>query len=91
MIEAIVSRKQSIDAEIARKRNSLSMLSELLDGKAEFETFETDRYWNVITKREEDGEEFINIEDMYGYRPVSLIRNIKCPHCGEPHEVDLEE
>lgn len=89
--EAIVSRKQSIDAEIARKRNSLSMLSELLDDKAEFETFETDRYWNVITKREEDGEEFINIEDMYGYRPVSLIRNIKCPHCGEPYEVDLED
>jgi len=89
--EAIVSRKQSIDAEIARKRNSLSLLSELLDDRAEFETFETDRYWNVITKREEDGEEFINIEDMYGYRPVSLIRNVQCPHCCEPHEVDLED
>lgn len=89
--EAIVSRKQSIDAEIARKRNALSLLSELLDDKAEFETFETDRYWIVITKREKDGEEFINIEDMCGYRPVSLIRNIKCPQCGEPYEVDLED
>lgn len=85
--EAIVSRKQSIDAEIARKRNSLSLLSELLDDKAEFETFETDRYWNVITKKEAAGEKFIDIEDMYVYRPVSFIRNIQCPHCGEEHEV----
>lgn len=89
--EAIVSRKQSIDAEIARKRNSLSLLSELIDDKAEFETFETDRYWNVITKKEATGEEFIDIEDMYGYRPVSFIRNIQCPHCGEEYEVDLED
>ena len=91
MEEAIVARKQSIDAEIARKRNSLSLLSELLDDKVEFETFETDRYWNVITKREAAGEEFMDLEDMYGYRPVSLIRNIQCPHCGEEYEVDLED
>ena len=89
--ETIVSRKNCIDAEITRKRNSLSLLSEILDDKAEFETFETNRYWNVITKRENDGEKFINIEDMYGYRAVSLIRNIQCPHCGEEYEVDLED
>lgn len=89
--EAIVSRKQSIDAEIARKRNSLSLLSELLDDKEEFETFKTFHYWNIITKKEAAGEEFIDIENMYGYRPVSFIRNIHCPHCGEEYEVDLED
>lgn len=89
--EAILSRKNSIEAEIERKCNSLALLEKLLDDKAEFEAFETDRYWNVITKKEAAGEEFIDIEDMYGYRPVSLIRNICCPHCGEEYEVDLEE
>ncbi len=89
--EAILSRKNNIEAEIARKRNSLEFLSELLDDKAEFETFETERYWNVITKKEAAGEEFIDIEDMYGYRPVSLIRSICCPHCGAEYEVDLED
>lgn len=89
--EAIISRKQSIDAEIARKQNSLMMLSELLSDKAEFETFETDRYWDEITRKEAEGEEFINIEDMYGYRAVPLLRSIQCPHCEEEHKVDLEE
>ncbi|WP_261381728.1 phage terminase large subunit family protein [Paenibacillus cremeus] len=91
MKEAIVARKQSIDAEIARKRNSLALLSELLDYNAEFETFETDRYWNAIVEKEAAGEKFIDIEDMYGYRSVSLIRNIRCPHCGKGYEVDLED
>lgn len=89
--KAIVARKQSIEAEIARKLNSLALLSNLLDEKAEFETFETDRYWDVIAEREAAGEKFIDIEDMYGYRSVSLIRNIRCPHCDEGDEVDLED
>ncbi|MDF2943911.1 MAG: hypothetical protein K0S01_2769 [Herbinix sp.] len=89
--EAAVARIQSIDAEIARKRNSLALLSELLDDKAEFETFDTEHYWNAITKKEASGEKFIDIEDMYGYRPVSLIRIFQCPYCGEEYEVDLED
>lgn len=89
--EAIVSRKNNIEAEIARKQNSLSLLAELLDDKADFETFETDHYWDVIARREAAGEEFIDIEDMYGCRPVSLIRRICCPNCGEEYEVDLED
>lgn len=27
---------------------------------------------------------------MYGYRPVSLVREIQCPYCGEVLEIDLE-
>lgn len=91
LAEAIVSRKNNIEAEIARKQNALELLSEILDDKAEFETFETDHYWEVIARREAVGEEFIDIEDMYGYRPVSLTRDICCPHCGEAYEVDLED
>lgn len=89
--EVAVARIQSIDAEMERKRNSLALLSELLADKAEFETFDTEHYWNVIKKKEDSGEKFIDIEDMYGYRPVSLIRIIQCPYCSEEYEVDLED
>lgn len=89
--EVIITRKDNINAEIKRKQNALILLSELLADKAEFETFDSDHYWDVIAAREADGEEFISLEDMYGYRPVSLTRNIKCPSCGEEHPIDLED
>lgn len=28
---------------------------------------------------------------IYGYRPVSLERAVKCPHCGHEENVDLED
>lgn len=89
--EAIISRRNSIKADIARKQNALTLLSEILDDKAEFGTFETDHYWDVITRREAAGDEFVDVEDMYGYQAVSLIRGIRCPHCEEEYEVDLED
>lgn len=88
---AILERRKNIEADIAKKQNALSLLSELLEEKEEFESFHTERYWEVITKRESEGEEFIDPEDVYGYRPVSLIRTVKCPYCGEEMEVDLED
>lgn len=89
--EAIIARQRSIDADIARKKNSLELLAELLVDKADFETFQTDRYWDIIQKREAAGEEFIDLEDMYGYQPISLIRVVACPHCQNRQEVDLED
>ena len=89
--EAIISRKKYIEDDIARKRNSLSLLSELLNGKVQFETFDTEHYWAIIKQRESEGEEFIDVADIYGYRPVSLIRSVQCPYCGEVLEIDLEE
>ncbi len=89
--EAIISRRKYIEDDIAKKRNSLSLLSELLNGKAEFESFDTNHYWDIITQREAEGEEFIDVEDMYDYRPVSLIREIQCPYCGEVLTIDLED
>ncbi|MEG1545562.1 MAG: hypothetical protein RR382_13755, partial [Tannerellaceae bacterium] len=89
--EVITARKDNIETEMQRKKNALEILSKLLTDKVEFATFETDHYWNVIAAREAEGEEFINTEDMYSYRAVSLIRSIKCPYCGEEYEVDLED
>ena len=91
LAEAARLRMDSIEAEIKRKQNALFMLSSLITDKAEFETFDTEHYWNVINQKEEAGEEFIDIEDMYGYRPVSLIREVECTQCGATVEVDLED
>ena len=89
--QAIRERKQYINDELERKRNALKMLDNLLDDSAEFETFQTQHYWDIISEKEAAGEEFIDIEDMYGYRPVSLERAVKCPHCGHEENVDLED
>ena len=89
--EAIKERRKQITDEIAKKQNALSLLSELIEDKEEFETFHTERYWDIITERESKGEEFIDFEDLYGYQPVSLIRTVTCPYCGEELEVDLED
>ena len=91
LAQAIDERKAFIEDDIAKKRNALSMLSELAEDGTEFETFDTSHYWDVIQRREAQGEEFIDVEDMYGYRPVSLIRTVRCPYCGEELEVDLED
>ena len=89
--QAIRERKQYINDELERKRNALKMLDNLLDDSAEFDTFQTQHYWDIISEKEAAGEEFIDIEDMYGYRPVSLERAVKCPHCGHEENVDLED
>ena len=88
---AIIDRMHNIKADIEKKQNALSLLSELLKNKVEFESFCIEHYWDVITKKEAEGEKFIDVEDMYGYRPVSLIRTVRCPYCGEELEVDLED
>lgn len=89
--EAINERRKQITGEIARKQNALSLLSKLIENKEEFETFHTERYWDIITEEESKGEEFVDFEDLYGCQPVSLIRTVICPYCGEELEVDLED
>lgn len=89
--EAAASRMDTIVADIKRKQNALLMLTTIIADQAEFETFDTDHYWGIIDEREKSGQEFIDIEDLYGYQPVSLVREIQCPHCQEYFVVDLEE
>ncbi len=89
--EAVNIRKQNIEADIEKKKNALSLLDELIEDKEKFETFDIDHYWNEITQREAGGEEFIDVEDMYGYQAVSLIRTVKCPYCSAEQEIDLED
>lgn len=89
--ETIIFRINNIEADIAKKQNALSLLSDMLDDKVEFETFNTDYYWEAIAKRESEGEEFFDLEEMYKYQSVFLIRSICCPYCYKENKVDLEE
>lgn len=49
--QAIRERKQYINDELERKRNALKMLDNLLDDSAEFETFQTQHYWDIISEK----------------------------------------
>ena len=89
--EAAMSRQDNIQAEISRKKNSLELLSQLIDDRVELSTFNTDYYWNLIERREAEGEEFVDLEEAYAYHPVSMDRKLVCPWCQEELELDLEE
>jgi len=89
--QAIRARQKIINDEIERKRNSLELLSQILDEDAEFETFDTKHFWNLIQQKETMGMEFIGFEDLYGYESVSLVRIVECPHCHVEQEIDLED
>lgn len=89
--EAVDARRKSIDADMIRKRNSLELLAELQNDEADFETFNTDHYWAIIKSKEAAGNEFMDVEDIYGYQPVSLIHGVECPYCHAKQEVDLED
>ena len=89
--EAIITRRLYIEDDMAKKRNSLTLLAEILDDNEKFGDFHTDHYWDIISRREAEGKEFIDVMDMYDYLPVSLIRTVRCPYCGEELEVNLED
>ena len=91
LAEVARQRMEDIQAEIKKKQNALFMLTAMVSEGAEFETLDTDHYWDVIHGKEADGEKFIDIEDQYSYHRVSLIRDIECPWCGKTFEVDLED
>lgn len=89
--EAFILRKENIEADIERKRNSLSLISNLLAENVTYETLDTEYYWNLIDEREAVGDSFVDIEEYYNDFEISLIRNICCKGCGKIHEVNLED
>lgn len=91
LVEVASDRMDYIEADIEKKKNALCMLLSIISDHAEFESFNTDRYWNIIHEKEVAGEKFIDVEDVYGYNPVSLTREIRCINCGSMFEVDLED
>lgn len=81
-------RMNTLYGEIERKKNSLDLLSIILNSNTEFDSFDTEHYYNIIQKREAVGDKFIDIEN---YNSISFIRNVKCIHCGSNLNIDLED
>ncbi len=89
--EAIIGRSRIIEEEMKRMRGSLLLAEELLENDVQYESMPTDDFWNKIQQKEQEGETFMDVNDMYGYRPVPLMYSVKCPHCNTEQEVDLED
>lgn len=85
--EAINDRQNAIREEIERMTGSLALSEELFSADVQYDSMPTEEYWQFIKRRELAGEIFMDIDD--GYYPVSLSRNIRCPHCGIVTAVDL--
>ena len=81
-------RMNTLYEEVERKKNSLDLLSIILNSNTDFDSFDTEHYYNIIQKREAAGDEFIDIEN---YNSISFIRNVKCIHCGSNLNIDLED
>ena len=89
--EILLERQKHMDEKINKMQNALKMMEVLLDDHAEFASFQTNHYWNVLNHKEESGEEFMDIEDMFDYQTVPFGREVVCPCCGYKAEVDLED
>lgn len=86
--EVIIDRQNSIRKEIERMTGSLALSEELFAADVQYYSMPTEEYWQFIKHKEQVGVIFMDIND--GYYPVSLSRDIQCPHCGKVEAVDLE-
>lgn len=89
--EAIIKRRRIVEEEMKRMRGSLLLSEELLENDVQYDSMSTDYFWNEIQQREQEGEAFMDVNDMYDYRAVPLLCTVKCPHCSAEQEVDLED
>lgn len=89
--EAIIERRSIVEEEMKRMRGSLLLAEELLENDVQYDSMSTDYFWNEIQQKEQEGEMFMDVNGIYDYRPVSLLRTVKCPHCSAEQEIDLED
>jgi len=59
--------------------------------RIEYDSISTEKYWNEIQRKEQEGKPFIDVEGLYDYQIVSLIRTVECPLCGEEQKIDLDD
>jgi len=85
--EAFVSRRKKLEDKIKQMEGSLKLSSEMLSEEVQYESLSTDYYLDVIRKREEAGEEFMDIDE--DYFQLSLNRKIRCPQCQSEYDIDL--
>ncbi len=87
--EAISDRQSAIREEMERMKGSLALSEELFDADVQYDSMPTEQFWQFIKCKEHAGETFMDIDDSY--YPISLSREIQCPHCRKVAIVDLED
>ena len=87
--EAIEQRRKIMEEKLLQIHGALSLSAELLDAGVQYDTLPSDYYLAEITRREREGEEFMDFEDWKF--ELEMTEDIKCPNCGTEDAVDLEE
>lgn len=72
---------------IAQKQGAIALSTLLMSEGADYTV--AGHYWESVHQREEAGEQFD--EPEMEYQTVALDRLVKCPACGQYHQIDFED
>lgn len=87
--EAIEQRRKIMEDKLQQIQGALSLSAELLDDGVQYDSMPSDYYLAEITRRESEGEEFMDFDDWQF--ELEMMEDIKCPNCGAEDTVDLED
>lgn len=87
--EAIKNRIKMMEDKLQQINGALNLSAELLDDDIQYDSMPSDYYLTEITRRESEGEEFMDCEDWQF--ELDMMENFKCPNCGTENNVDLED
>lgn len=72
--EAVTENIANLEKQIEELKGALFVCHKLQEEKEEIETFEVDKYWNVITEEEKKGNSFLDIaKDMVRYEKSIIL------------------
>lgn len=77
MEQALSIRRGMIQTELERMKGSLELLSEMLEKNTDYEQLDTGYYWDVISRKEQDGTAFIDVETLYGAEQAEQMADMK--------------
>ena len=89
LTEAIEQRRKIMEDKLQQIHSALSLSAELLDAGVQYDSMPSDYYLTEITRRESEGEEFMDFDDWQF--ELEMMEDIKCPNCGAEDTVDLED
>lgn len=87
--EAIEQRRKIMEDKLQQLNGALSLSAELLKAGVQYDSMPSDYYLDEITKRESEGEEFMDFDDWQF--ELEMLEDIICPNCGAKNTVDLED
>lgn len=87
--DALEQKRKNMEDKLQQIQGALSLSAELLDAGIKYDSIPFDYYLEEITRRESEGEEFMDFEDWQF--ELEMMEDIKCPNCDAEDTVDLED